>query len=184
MKIIPHLVNEITFAHMKRVLCMSAICFCFRMIAQPDTDSLLMSTDTIFFSENSTLVDSVLLCAQKFIGTPYKYGSASAETFDCSGFVCHAFGSCGVELPHGSGSQAMLSEKIDLKNVQPGDLMFFKGSSIRNSRIGHVALVMEVNDGVIKIIHATHRGVVVDVYNESEYYKKRFIKAGRLKLEN
>lgn len=143
-----------------------------------------LRTDTLFEDENigkNAKVDSVLSYAEKFIGTRYGYGSTGTKTFDCSGFVLHVYGKHGVQLPHGCGSQVALCEEIKLKKVQPGDLLFFSGRKISKTNIGHVAIVKEVNDKSIYMIHATvQSGVIVEELDKSEYFSKRFIKAGRI----
>lgn len=141
-------------------------------------------TDSLFEGEivaKSSKVDSVLSYAERFIGTRYGYGSTGTKSFDCSGFVLHVYGKHGVQLPHGSGSQVTLCEEIKLKKVQPGDLLFFSGRKISKTNIGHVAIVKEVNDKSIVMIHATvQAGVIVEELEKSEYFSKRFIKAGRI----
>jgi len=155
--------------------------------SQVDPDSAMV------FQNDSLAVDSlapgglpgrVLTLAQTYLGTPYKYGSDSGGRFDCSGFVRHCYGSCRIDLPHGSGNQSQLCDPISLADVQPGDLLFFKGRNVKSNLIGHVAMVLDVVDGKVRMIHATtHAGVKIDVYNDSAYYTTRFVKAGRLKRQ-
>ena len=47
----------------------------------------------------------------------------------------------GYSLPHSSASQANCGKKVDIKDLQPGDLVFYR----HGSRIGHV--VMYIGDG-------------------------------------
>lgn len=127
-------------------------------------------------------VDSLLQFASTYLGTRYGYGTESGKTFDCSGFVRHCYGRFGVDLPHGSASQATLCESVKLKDVQPGDLLFFSGRKISKKKIGHVSLVKAVEGNRILMIHATvQSGVIQEYYPDSEYFRKRFISAGRLK---
>ena len=70
--------------------------------------------------------------------------------------------------------------EVSLEEIQKGDLMFFKGRNINSSCVGHVALVIDVQPGSIKIIHSTNRGVVIDEFTTSSYYKPRFLKARRI----
>lgn len=127
------------------------------------------------------ITDSVIAIAKQSLGLPYKYGGNSPVTgFDCSHFVAHAFGKLGVALPCSSLGQSAEGTEVSLDQVQKGDLMFFKGRSISNPRVGHVALVIDVAPGSIKIIHSTHRGVVIDEYYTMEYYKARFLQARRI----
>jgi len=141
------------------------------------TDSL-PAVDTV--SVLNTKVDSILLVAKNQLGTPYGYGSNTTTRFDCSGLTRHCFSSVGVELPHSSAAQAKLGEKVQLKDAQKGDLIFFKGRSTRGKSVGHVAIVVSNENGEIHIIHATSRGVIIDNYNKSEYYTRRFIEVRRI----
>jgi hypothetical protein len=88
------------------------------------------------------------------LGTPYVWGGASPRAgFDCSGLVMWAYGKLGISLPHFAASQAELGRRVSIKNLQPGDLVFFE------SPIGHVA--MYVADGLL--IEAPHSGDVVRI---------------------
>jgi cell wall-associated NlpC family hydrolase len=141
------------------------------------TDSL-PAADTV--SVLNTRVDSILIVAKKQLGTPYGYGSNTTNRFDCSGLTRHCYSSVGIELPHSSGAQAKLGEKVHLKDAQKGDLIFFKGRSTRGKSIGHVAIVVSNENGEIHMIHATSRGVIIDHYNKSEYYTRRFVEVRRI----
>ena len=120
--------------------------------------------------------------ASQYLGARYGYGSTNKRSFDCSGFVMHVYGNFGVSLPHGSGAQALVCKEIKMKDVVPGDLLFFSGRKISRSRIGHVSLVKEVEGDRIVMIHATVQlGVIQEELSKSDYFTKRFIKAGRIK---
>jgi cell wall-associated NlpC family hydrolase len=134
-------------------------------------------------SVEMTKVDSILHEAQKQLGTPYGYGSTSTKRFDCSGLTSHCYAQVGIALPHSSAAQAQLGEKVKLKEVIPGDLLFFKGRSTKSKKVGHVAIVVSNTDGEVRMIHATSRGVIIDVYNTSDYYTRRFIEARRIIAE-
>jgi cell wall-associated NlpC family hydrolase len=76
---------------------------------------------------------------------------------------------------------AEFGETVRLSDIQPGDLMFFKGSNVNSARVGHVAMVVEVTPDAIKFIHSsTSRGVVIENFKTSKYFISRFIKAKRL----
>jgi cell wall-associated NlpC family hydrolase len=150
--------------------------------SQTASDSIAVKGDSLVVMNDSTLVDSLLHYAQTLLHSPYKYGSIGPKAFDCSGFVIHVFGKYGISLPHGSAALADQCEKLKLKEVQPGDLLFFAGRKAASHSIGHVSIVLSVIEDEVTMIHATiQAGVISEVMQKSEYFKKRFIKAGRLK---
>ena len=126
------------------------------------------------------LVDSIITIGKKYLGKPYRYKNESTPTLDCSGFICHIYDQLDLKLSRSSVSQAVQTRRIDFGDVQPGDLLFFKGRNISSSAVGHVSMVIEVNDNGLKMMHSCRRGVIIDDYPMS-YYKERFLFAGRLK---
>ena len=83
--------------------------------------------------------------AKKYVGVlSYVYGGTSLTNgADCSGFVQQIYKEYGINLPRtsqaqwSSGGGTKVSNKKDL---QPGDLVFFKGSNGSMSSPGHVAI--------------------------------------------
>lgn len=135
-------------------------------------------------SGNDTIneyVDEIIKFSKKFLGTPYQYAGSTPSGFDCSGFINYVMGNFGFQLSRSSPGIAEFGKTVKLSELQPGDLMFFKGRSVNSTSVGHVAMVIEVNNGVIKFIHSsTSRGVVIDTFNGSQYYVPRYLKAKRL----
>lgn len=132
---------------------------------------------------DTSKVHKILRYAESFHGIAYGFGSCGPKSFDCSGFVMHVFGKFGVQLPHGSATQANMCDEIKLKKVAPGDLLFFSGRKVSKKSIGHVAIVKSVEEGKIEMIHATvQSGVISEFLESSEYFSKRFIRAGRISL--
>ncbi len=149
------------------------------------TDSLTVAyPDSAYVTiANTSMVDSVLTYAQTFTGCKYGFGSCGPKSFDCSGFVMHVYGKYGVKLPHTSGGIAEMCENVKWKKLQPGDLLFFSGRKVSKKSIGHVAIVKAVDNTSVTMIHATvQAGVLVEVYENSDYFRKRFIRAGRISV--
>lgn len=129
---------------------------------------------------NPEKIDKIISYAKTFMGTPYRYAGMTPSGFDCSGFINYVMGNFGISLSRTSYNMAEFGKTVKLADLRPGDLMFFKGSNIRSTQIGHVALVVEVSPGVIKFIHSASGGVQITTFNGSKYYVPRFIKATRL----
>lgn len=125
-------------------------------------------------------VDAIINYAKSFLGVPYRYGGTTPSGFDCSGFINYIFGNFGFDLVRTSYGLAELGTTVKLSEIQPGDLMFFKGSNVNSTTVGHVALVVEVTPDAIKFIHSANTGVRIDNFKTSQYYIQRYIKTKRL----
>lgn len=124
-------------------------------------------------------IDGIINSALAFSGTRYKYGGTTKKGMDCSGLLYVAFNDHDVLLPRISYVMAEEGKNIKIKNVDKGDLLFFKTSK-KSKRINHVGLVVSVDDGEIKFIHSTtSRGVIVSSLKEG-YWNYAFIKATRV----
>ncbi|MFM7661582.1 MAG: C40 family peptidase [Bacteroidota bacterium] len=123
--------------------------------------------------------DEIINFAKKFLGVPYVYGGASPAGFDCSGFIQYVFKEFGYSLGRTAGDQSIFGFDVQISELQPGDLLYFKGRNLNSSVIGHVAMVTSVTDGRIEFIHAAGKSIRMDVLNNSSYYVPRFIKARR-----
>jgi len=69
--------------------------------------------------------------ALAYHGIPYLWGGEAPSGFDCSGLVLYVFRQHGVELPHYSGSQFLLGDKVAPASLAAGDVVFF-GSPIHH----------------------------------------------------
>ncbi len=115
--------------------------------------------------------------AMGFLGVPYRRGGNSADTggFDCSGFVRAMYQSTvGLMLPRRANEQAAATEKIDKKDLQPGDLVFFNTMKHAFSHVG-----IYIGEG--KFIHSPKPGAQVRVEDMGlAYWKRRFDGARRV----
>jgi hypothetical protein len=113
---------------------------------------------------------------KEYLGTPYRKGGTSKNGFDCSGFAREVYDRLlGIDLPHSSGDQFHSSElqKIDTRELQTGDLVFFANK--KKKRINHVGVYL--SDG--QFIHASSsEGIIVSSLDE-KYWKKRFVGSKR-----
>lgn len=121
--------------------------------------------------------------AHQFLNIRYRHAGKSPKTgFDCSGFVNFVYKNFNYSLPTSSSSQAHVGEKIALKDVQPGDIILFKGSDSKSRSVGHVGIVVSENNQPIKFIHSAtsqSRGITYDFLSHP-YYKARFVSVRRI----
>ncbi|MFE9624690.1 C40 family peptidase [Streptomyces sp. NPDC006527] len=69
--------------------------------------------------------DKALAFARAQIGRPCVWGATGPESYDCSSLTQAAWKAAGVTLPRASVDQARAFTRIDLDDLQPGDLVFF-----------------------------------------------------------
>lgn len=124
-------------------------------------------------------MDELISFSKQFIGKPYGYRCSKDLYFDCSGYICYLFNSYGVSLPRSSSD--IYNYVNNIVTPLPGDLAFFTGSNKNNRRVGHVALIISIDERGIRMIHSTSsRGVMIDTLDKNRYYQERFLKYGRI----
>jgi peptidoglycan DL-endopeptidase CwlO len=87
------------------------------------------------------------------VGSPYRYGAAGPNAFDCSGLVTWAFKSSGKSLPRTSSQLSRVGAPVSKSALQPGDLVFFY------KPVSHVGIYI----GNGKVVHASNRKSPVKV---------------------
>ena len=103
----------------------------------------------------------VVAISMRYLGVPYKWGGASPSTgFDCSGFTMYVFAQIGVSLPHYAAAQYAMGVPVARSQLQPGDLVFFRG-------LGHMGMYI----GGGNFIHAPQTGDVVKISSLNEPYR-------------
>ncbi len=116
--------------------------------------------------------------AMEFIGVKYRYGGTSLMGMDCSGMITAVFNVFDLKLPRTSIDMSKIGEKLELKDIQKGDLIFFKTSGL--SIINHVGIVIEVVNDEIKFIHASSSDGVRISSTKEPYYKRAFAQVNRV----
>jgi cell wall-associated NlpC family hydrolase len=99
---------------------------------------------------------------------------------DCSGLLMNSFKTVEISLPRSSEAQSKVGEEIKMKDLEPGDLVFF-ATGKKKKQVTHVGLVTErKGKDDIRFIHASSSLGVVETNIYQEYYQKRFRGARRV----
>ena len=112
--------------------------------------------------------------ALAFRGVPYRFGGSDPSGFDCSGLVYYVFARYGIDIPRVVEDQWLVGDKIEPKNIKPGDLLFF---STKGPGASHVGIAL---DGE-RFVHAPNSSGVVRVETlSSDYWTTHYIGARRI----
>nr|WP_243389188.1 NlpC/P60 family protein [Conservatibacter flavescens] len=126
---------------------------------------------------NDPIMAIALLSEQQheWAGTRYVLGGNSRQGVDCSGFVQRTFNDrFGIKLPRTTKDQAQYGQKINLRDIRTGDLVFFKTGRGPNGY--HVGIY--VKDDLF--LHASTKGGVIYSSLNNPYWKKVYWQTRRV----
>jgi peptidoglycan DL-endopeptidase CwlO len=118
---------------------------------------------------------AVVRTALALQGIPYRLGGDAPESgFDCSGLVRYVFSQFGIDVPRTAAEQYGVGITVPLRDIQPGDLIFFSTVAPGASHVG-IAL------GGGEFVHAPATNGVVRVERlDNSYWRARIVGARRL----
>lgn len=130
------------------------------------TQNITSSVDT---TSHSFKTAKAIEMAKAQLGKPYVWGATGPNKFDCSGLTQYIYKHAyGKDIPRVSYEQAKVGQAVDIKDLQPGDLVFF--DTLNKGRVSHVGIYIGNNE----FIHASNRrdgvkkstltGVFIDKY--------------------
>lgn len=142
------------------MLTVFAISFC--------TPPMLRNTRVVSSPETRR---NIVYTARAQIGTPYRFGGSAPGGFDCSGLVMYVYRKNGIDIPRTATDQFIEGRRISKRNIQPGDLVFFR---ISGSGVSHVGIYA----GKGKFIHAPKPGKRVSYASlANPYWTRNYIGA-------
>ncbi|KAB3521072.1 hypothetical protein GC425_06200 [Corynebacterium sp. zg254] len=101
----------------------------------------------------SAYAQGVVGAALSKLGSPYSWGAAGPDAFDCSGLMYWSYQQQGKTIPRTSQAQLNGGQSVSRDSIQPGDIVaYYPGAT-------HVG--MYIGDG--KIVHASDYGIPVQV---------------------
>ncbi len=108
---------------------------------------------------------------KKLQGSPYVWAEEGPNNFDCSGYTYYMYGSMGITIPRVARDQAKVGKRIEMKDLQYGDLIFFATNKRSSKKITHVG--MYLGDGWFTHASTKKHEVIYSNLFTSPYYKKR-----------
>lgn len=122
---------------------------------------------------NATTSTKLYQFVYDWLGTPYRLGGDTKKGIDCSKFSLALYENVfNTTIGYNSRNQYANVKSIKKKDLEPGDLVFFK---IRSRNITHVGVYL----GDDKFAHASSsKGVMVSNLNEP-YWKRYYYDGGR-----
>ena len=137
-------------------------------VALPDESSAWIARKDVSICQQKECyplqpVDRVTTYARAFRDAPYLWGGTSREGIDCSALVQLCYRMAGYALPRDADQQHdALSQLVERKEMQEGDLIFFGEESII-----HVALALN-NKEYIHAEGVTYGRVVINSFDPTD----------------
>ena len=113
---------------------------------------------------------------KQYLNVPYVFGGTTPDGFDCSGFTGWVYKKFGKSLPRTAAAQYDATTRVEKKDLQIGDLVFF--SNTYKPGVSHVGIYM--GDG--KMVDASGDHVQIDDINTG-YWAAHYTSGGRYKTK-
>lgn len=120
---------------------------------------------------NTASSSTLLAAAQKYVGTPYKWGGTTSAGLDCSGLVWRAYADIGKPISARTADQIIKSApvRVSPENLQPGDLIGFSYSG--SSHVHHIGFYAGTDaNGNRLMLHAPNVGGHVSTVSLDSVY--------------
>jgi len=92
--------------------------------------------------------------ARRQLGVPYRWGGTGRGGYDCSGLILASYRAAGLQLDRTAAQQYAEGSIVALRDLRPGDLVFYASNRLDPTTTYHDALYV----GGGKMIEAAHPG--------------------------
>lgn len=91
--------------------------------------------------------EAIVNAAESKIGSPYVWGAAGPNAFDCSGLTSWAYSQVGKAIPRTSYAQAAQGTPVSYNDLRAGDIIaFYSGASHVGIYSGHGTVIHAINE--------------------------------------
>lgn len=121
--------------------------------------------------------------AEKFLGVEYLLGGKSEKGIDCSGLTQVVYKNVfNMILPRHSWDQKKIGKKVNLKNIETGDLIFLIRKLNQHKHIGIIEIVEK--NKTVNLVHASLENKKVVKQKLDKVFKKYDFKEVRRIVKN
>src|SRR6266511_3098080 len=120
--------------------------------------SRLHARSAAYVSKSSAAAAAVRFALDQ-LGKRYRWGGAGPMAYDCSGLTMMAYRSAGVRIPRVSRWQYEVDQRIPVRQLVAGDLVFYARNPANPSTIDHVGMYL----GGGRMVEAANRSVPIRI---------------------
>ena len=160
----------------KKAVCVLFVWCCLTTAYASEDDTTTIQVPINGQSQDA--IGDMLLQSISLIGIPYRWGGNNPQQgMDCSGFIHYVFKkSLGIDLPRTAAQMARVGIRVNLDELEPGDLIFF---TIHHRYIDHVGMYIGNN----KFIQSPHTGDSIKVTEFNSTWRSMVTGAKRIVQE-
>ena len=137
---------------------------------------ILLYVNVFGESEEKNIEKQILESAEDWMGTPYKMGGEDKNGVDCSAFTQTIIKDVfDIDLPRRVKDQKKVGLKVELEEMQAGDLVVFKTGGFLSNR-QHIGIYLSD----YKFLHASSSEGVTVSSLEDWYWKKKYRSSRRI----
>lgn len=122
--------------------------------------------------------EDIIRPAEALTGSPYRYGAAGPNQFDCSGLVYYLYRPLLPSIPRSSRDFSSFGTPVDRNSLKPGDLVLFATTGGPGT-VSHIAIYIGQESVVHAVSNGPQTGVIVSSL-ESGYWNRTYHSARRV----